>query len=126
MDVLTSLRACAVVVPLAVLAACEPAPLEEVPTNSAQVPGIRVSPQDMPALCRAEAADQFQTFGASLSLQEAAPDLTGGWIVEGIIRDSETPFTCRFNQDGAFLGVSGGVTDPFEAAVVDPTSDGLF
>lgn len=102
------------------VAACD-APFEEVAT-APSVPGIRVSPQDMPALCRANAADKFVVSGSALTLQEARSTVTG-WAVDGALRGSagSGSFQCTFNSEGAFLDVTDPVqTDPFAPAVLEP------
>lgn len=116
------------ILPLVVLSACDAPPLETIPgAGSSNVPGLRVATQDMPALCRAEAADKFAAFGAAFSLQPAVPVSTG-WVVNGIYRRSggEVPIACNFNQDGALVSISDLPTDPFQPVEIAENTDSAF
>lgn len=68
-----------------------------------------MSPTQMTDFCRGEAAGEFSTRPASVTVGVPQPGVDGGFIVTGNVDQGtmgNAPFECRFGDDGQYVSLT--------------------
>ncbi len=79
----------------------------------------KITPGNMSAYCRGQAASDFRTKPIYIKTGKLVKNKDGSYTVKGTY-DGKDPFTCAYAKDGEFIGMARGDAKP--AAMAKPTA----